>query len=204
MKAKAAAKKAAKEAAASGAAPVDSTHEKFILGEHNLILIDWDDTLFPTSAWKERIQENAAHPPRASKVQALSESILSFIKTLMQYGNVKLVTHGTKSWYEHSSRVLSPETKTLLDGLDHRYRDSHGQKYMRKKPAGEKYTTDIGVQVDNYGEWFKTDMFFHFISEKKTARKWDEVGAHQSHGPSPHTSPHAPLTPCDARADAPA
>ena len=71
---------------------------------------------------------------------------------------MKIVTHGTKSWYEHSSQVLLPEAKALLDSLDHRYRDSHGDKYMRKKPSGEKYTTDIGVQVDNYAEWFKTDM----------------------------------------------
>ena len=63
--------------------------------------------------------------------------------------------------------MLLPEAKALLDGLDHRYRDSHGGKYMTKKPSGQKYTCDIGVQVDNYGEWFKTDMFFHFITDKR-------------------------------------
>eukprot|EP00966_Prymnesium_polylepis_P235945 5456725-Prymnesium_polylepis.1 len=76
MKAKAEAKKAAKAAEAAGAGataaavaapPVD---EKFLLGSHSLVLIDWDDTLFPTSAWKDRVQEGAAHPPRASKIQA--------------------------------------------------------------------------------------------------------------------------------------
>ena len=176
MNAKVAAKKAAKEAA--GTAPLPpavAADEKFLLGDHTLILIDWDDTLFPTSAWKDRIKDGAAHPPRASKIKALSEAISNFIGKLQESGTVKIVTHGTKSWYETSSRVLLPETKKLLDGLDHRYRDSHGDKYMRKKPSGCKYTTDIGVEVDNYGEWFKTDMFFHFISEKKTARKWDET-----------------------------
>ena len=179
MKAKAAAKRAAKEAAAGGASapppPVAAADERFTLGEHSLILIDWDDTLFPTSAWKDRIQEGAAHPPRPAKIHALCQAISTLIGTLKQHGDVKLVTHGTKSWYEHSSKILTPETKALLDGLDHRYRDSHGDKYMRKKPAGSKYTTDIGVEVDNYGEWFKTDMFFHFISEKKQPRKWDET-----------------------------
>mmetsp|Transcript_22817 Transcript_22817/g.37810 ORF Transcript_22817/g.37810 Transcript_22817/m.37810 type:complete len:400 (+) Transcript_22817:50-1249(+) len=177
MKAKALAKRAAWEAAQAAAPPrtTDPQDEKFLLGEHNLVLIDWDDTLFPTSDWKNRIQESAARPPRADKIQALSEAISTFIRKLKQFGEVKIVTHGTKSWYEHSSKVLLPETKALLDTLDHRYRDSHGQKYMRQKPAGEKYTTDIGVQVDNYGEWFKTDQFFYFISEKKAPKKWDEA-----------------------------
>ena len=178
MKAKLAAKRAAKEASGAAAPPeptVDPKEEKFSLGEHNLVLIDWDDTLFPTSSWKDRVHDGATHPPRPAKVQALSEAISAFIVQLQQFAEVKLVTHGTKGWYESSSKVLAPATKALLDKLDHRYRDSHGQKYMRKKPAGERYTTDIGVQVDSYGEWFKTDMFFHFISEKKTARKWDEA-----------------------------
>ena len=67
MKAKAEAKKAARAAAAAEAPPaVDPKDELFLLGDHSLVLIDWDDTLFPTSAWKDRMQENAAHPLRAS------------------------------------------------------------------------------------------------------------------------------------------
>lgn len=178
MKAKAAAKRAAKAACATSAPPCEASNqqdEAFVLGDHNLILIDWDDTLFPTSAWKDRIQEGHAQPPRASKVQALSESIVEFVRKLKQYGDVKLVTHGTKGWYDRSSQVLLPEAKALLDSLDHRYRDSCGGKYMRKRPAGERYTTNIGVEVDHHGEWYKCDMFFGFITEKRTARKWDET-----------------------------
>jgi len=88
---------------------------------------------------------------------------------------VKIVTHGCKSWYEKSSAVLRPETKALLDTLPARYRDSHGHKYMTKKPAGHRYVTDIGSEVENYAEWYKTDMFFHFVSERKLARRWDET-----------------------------
>ena len=35
--------------------------------------------------------------------------------------------------------------------------------------------TDIGSEVDSYGAWYKTDMFFHFISERVLPRKWDET-----------------------------
>ena len=157
MKAAAAAKKAAKAAATAGGAaapPTEAVDELFLAGEHNLVLIDWDDTLFPTSAWKDRIKEGAAHPPRPSKVAALSESIGTFIRTLQQSADVKIVTHGTRSWFDHSSSVLSSDTQKLLNSLPHRYRDStvnggHGEKYMKKLPHGQKYTTDIGVQVDN-------------------------------------------------------
>ena len=146
MKDKAAAKRKAREDA-GGASVAAHADEKFILGEHNLILIDWDDTLFPTTAWRDRMKEN---PPRASKIQALCEAISGFITTLQKFGTVKIITHGTSGWFAQSSALLLPETKALLYSLDHRYRDSHGGKYMKQKPSGQKYTTDIGVQVDNY------------------------------------------------------
>ena len=122
MKAKAAAKRAAKEAAdaagASGSnAEVDSREERFVAGEHNLILVDWDDTLFPTSSWKKRLEPDAAQPLRESKVASLSEAICNFVRTLQRLGDVKIVTHGTRGWYEKSSAVLLPEARTLLDSL---------------------------------------------------------------------------------------
>ena len=175
MKAKAAAKRAAKEAAGAAAASTPAVDELFIPGEHNLILVDWDDTLFPTSAWKKRVQPDTTQPLNPSKVAAISAAISDFITTLQRHGNVKIVTHGTKGWYEKSSAVLMPDTKALLDSLPARYRDSYGNKYMHRKSAGEKYVTDIGSTVDNYAEWYKTDMFFLFISEIKHARKWDET-----------------------------
>ena len=71
MKAAAAAKRAAKEAAAAsgGDAPPAADaqpgdEDRFIMGAHNLILVDWDDTLFPTSAWKARVEPDAAQPLR--------------------------------------------------------------------------------------------------------------------------------------------
>lgn len=137
-KAKREAKAAEKEAAGAGAVEAPSANELFLAGEHNLILIDWDDTLFPTSVWKNRIAPDAAQPLRASKVAALSEAISEFIKTLQKFGDVKIVTHGCKGWFEKSSAVLLPETRALLGSLPARYRDSFGQKYMVKKPSGLK------------------------------------------------------------------
>jgi len=176
MKAAAAAKRLAhakRRQEGDAAAADDSKHEIFVPGEHSVVLIDWDDTLFPTSAWKNRVREGAS-PPSERKVQLLSQAISGFIRTLQQSGEVKIVTHACKGWYEKSSAVLLPETKALLDSLPARYRDSYGSKYMKPKPAGHKYMTTIGSEVDNYAEWYKTDMFFSFISEKKQARSWDE------------------------------
>ena len=184
MKAAAEAKKRAREQAqqeqGASTAPaeeaVDATAAfRFQPGEHTLILVDWDDTLFPTSAWKDRVHDGATDQLKKHKVEALSATIVEFVRTLQRHGEVKIVTHGTSGWFELSSKVLSPEAKALLDGLDHRYRDSKGGKYMKKKPHGLKYTTSIGVEVNDYGEWYKTDMFFEFISEKRHPVKWDET-----------------------------
>lgn len=189
MKAAAEAKKAAREqqereqgggasstATAESAAAADSSAAfRFQPGEHTLILIDWDDTLFPTSAWKDRVHDGATDQLSSRKVEALSATIVEFVSTLQRHGEVKIVTHGTSGWFELSSKVLAPEAKALLDSLDHRYRDSKGGKYTKKKPHGVKYTTNIGVEVDDWGEWYKTDMFFEFISEKRQPVKWDET-----------------------------
>ena len=192
MKAAAAAKRAAKEAAdaaaaagggGAAAADTEAKDELFVPGEHSLILVDWDDTLFPTSSWKRRIEPGSAHPLRESKVAAISQAICDFIRTLQRFGEVKIVTHGTSGWYQKSSAVLLPEARDLLDSLPARYRDSHGQKvaprpssrlpphpactahtithcahrarpqYMKSKPAGHKYMTDIGSEVEGYGAW---------------------------------------------------
>ena len=190
--------------ASSAAAPVEPD-AIFLPGEHSVILIDWDDTLFPTSVWKGRIGPDAERPLRASKVATISAAIRDFVRTLQAHGEVKIVTHGTRGWFEKSSAVLTTETRELLGSLparyaeiisprsylgvvnvvsrrgstyggahlSRRYRDSFGAKYMTKK--GAPYITDIGSKVDNYAEWYKCDMFFQFISERKQARKWDET-----------------------------
>ena len=111
------------ESRRSSLSTLPSSDDEYAGPSQVLLFLDWDDTLFPTSAWKERIKEGSQHPPRASQVRTLSDAIGNLIRTLQQHAEVKLVTHGTKSWYEHSSSVLVPEVKALLDTLDHRYRD---------------------------------------------------------------------------------
>jgi len=178
MKAAAEAKRAAKAAAGVVPAPAAANRtddEVFILGDHRVILVDWDDTMFPTSEWGRRCDPNSTRPLRSSKVAALSEAISAFITALQRIGDVKIVTHATKGWFEMSSAALLPETRQLLDALPKRYRDSYGAKYTTKKPSGQKYTTTIGSEVKDYGEWYKTDMFFEFIAERVLPRKWDET-----------------------------
>ena len=144
----------------------------FDVGERNVVLVDWDDTLFPTSAWKNRLDGDAAHPLRESKVAELSTAITTLITTLQKFGDVKIDAR-RQGLVREEPQALAPGAKAVLDALPARYRDSYGQKYMHKK-AG-KYTTVIGTECDNYGEWYKTDMFFEFISEQKQPRKWDET-----------------------------
>jgi len=98
--------------------------------------VDWDDTLFPTSSWKKRLEPDAAQPLRESKVASLSAAICKFVRKLQRFGDVKIVTHGTRGWYEKSSAVLLPEARTLLNSLPARYRDSHGTKYKVLEAGG--------------------------------------------------------------------
>lgn len=85
--------------------------------QHTLIVLDWDDTLFPTS-WFNFNQLNLYNGIKSdSKIikyfKNLDIEIFELITTLSKYGEVVIVTNAVPEWIQMSSIVL-PQTCNLL------------------------------------------------------------------------------------------
>jgi hypothetical protein len=80
-------------------------------GFHQLILIDWDDTLSP-STWctRERLFITG-EPVRQDmdSLKQLSKRIATTLSDLMKHGHVVIVTNAETGWVEMSASALLPE-----------------------------------------------------------------------------------------------
>ena len=84
--------------------------------ESKLFLIDWDDTLNPSS-WCMRNGILTVRPPRRDEVSAVACLSTKVIKTLtycMDQGEVVIITNAESGWVEMSARFLMPEVSKLL------------------------------------------------------------------------------------------
>lgn len=81
-----------------------------------LFLIDWDDTLNPSS-WCMHYGILTIRPPRKDEVNAVAGLSAKVLKTLtycMEHGNVVIVTNAESGWVEKSARFLMPDVFQLL------------------------------------------------------------------------------------------
>lgn len=92
------------------------------VSEGTLIVLDWDDTLLP-STWLQQqglqITAGSALPSEEQKAE-LSRVARCVIKTLRRakrLGHVIVVTNAEKGWVELSCRKFLPEVAPLLEGV---------------------------------------------------------------------------------------
>mmetsp|Transcript_3832 Transcript_3832/g.4434 ORF Transcript_3832/g.4434 Transcript_3832/m.4434 type:complete len:245 (+) Transcript_3832:599-1333(+) len=83
----------------------------------SLTIFDWDDTLFPTSAFAPKTPEEMAeiaenYQELFTQIDAVVYSLL--MRTLGQNSRVIIVTNAHKSWVDYSSQTLMPQTAMLL------------------------------------------------------------------------------------------
>lgn len=85
-----------------------------------LIILDWDDTLFPTS-WTVSKNIDLINPLMRKKYAHSFNNLdnrLSRLLTLLQnYGTVVIITNAMNEWVDLSSSVL-PQTKPLLQNIE--------------------------------------------------------------------------------------
>ena len=82
-----------------------------------LTIFDWDDTLFPTSAFSPKTQEEMETIARLN--QELFLQIDDIVENLLKkasegHSKVIIVTNAHNSWVDYSSQMLMPKTAKLL------------------------------------------------------------------------------------------
>lgn len=82
----------------------------------NLIIFDWDDTLFPTS-WTVQnnidLTKETDHTKYMIFFAKLDMLIYKLFMNCMKLGKIVIVTHATTRWVLSSSNIL-PNTQTLI------------------------------------------------------------------------------------------
>jgi hypothetical protein len=88
--------------------------------DNTLFILDWDDTLFPTS-WVTKnsidIVNNETRDGYIEHFKILDRHLSSFLKNILSLGNVVIVTNAMKDWVKISSIVI-PKTYNILKKIE--------------------------------------------------------------------------------------
>ena len=94
-----------------------SKHIANIDKNNTLIILDWDDTLFPTNwASKYRIELSTKTGKHAEHLNNLDIVLQNLLRILLQYGKVVIITNAMPEWIKHSSNKL-PQTYSIVSQL---------------------------------------------------------------------------------------
>jgi len=103
-----------------------------------IILIDYDDTLLPTT-FLEESGFSIYSPPRADSsisndLKTLDDEIVNFFTICRKYGKPVILTNAEKQWVLKSSEVYLPKTNKILASLEiHSAREKYSKKYKNAK-----------------------------------------------------------------------
>lgn len=91
-----------------------------ITPDNTLFILDWDDTLFPTT-WASRnninLVNNNDRQQYVVHFQELDRILSSFLKNISQYGKIVIVTNAMADWVKISSIVI-PKTYNIIKKLN--------------------------------------------------------------------------------------
>lgn len=77
-----------------------------------LIILDWDDTLFPTT-WLLKNNINLANSNMLF-FSKLDDLLVKLFKKIVKYGQIAIVTNASIKWVQTSSNIL-PNTKKMIN-----------------------------------------------------------------------------------------
>lgn len=92
----------------------------FVSPKHTLIIIDWDDTLYPTS-WSMKNNIDLTNPNMRYKYQEkfkkLDNELNECLTKMKKHGEVIIISNATPAWIHLSVSVL-PKTQKCLSTID--------------------------------------------------------------------------------------
>jgi hypothetical protein len=121
-------------------------NNNIITSENTLIILDWDNTLFPTS-WLMKNKIDLRDPEVGNKhivfFDELDSTLSQLLAKLLSFGKVVIVTNATLEWLDISSRVL-PRTRHMFNKIKlvsarQRYRPKSNNMMDWKKMAFKEY-----------------------------------------------------------------
>lgn len=177
-----------------------------ITKETTLIIIDWDDTLLPSSAILKEIEDNnkiifnmdfdiKSYDKCKNEINIILIDFVKYIKTL---GKVVIITSSKKNWVIYSAKeYLSCEAVDILEETDIYYVDEVLNKWGLKNTLIEKKKqvvfelvikewinmlndiNDKKINIISLGDGFQELNAYFYISEKSILNeKYDMIYKH--------------------------
>jgi len=100
--------------------PVNQDRLAWLAPCENLIIFDWDDTLFPTTWLREQgLLENGAviTQQQDEQLQALADVVAVTLEVAKKRGGVAIVTNAEQGWVEMSCEAIMPSLRAHLEGV---------------------------------------------------------------------------------------
>lgn len=120
-----------------------------------LIILDWDDTLFPTS-WTLKNKTGGQENNHVYNFQKLDTVLYKLFIKLMTYGTVVIVTNAMTKWIISSSNMLPMTQKIIKNNVEIiSARDNFQQQYPNQMPVWKKII---------FKDLTKNNNFNHIIS----------------------------------------
>jgi len=86
----------------------------------NLVVFDWDDTLFPTTWLRVHglLDEDAViTPEQDERLQALADAVAATLEAAKRRGGVAIVTNAQEGWVQTSCEAIMPSLQVHLAGV---------------------------------------------------------------------------------------
>jgi len=82
----------------------------------NLVVFDWDDTLFPTTHLHPVDESDYNHLLKkyARHLSAIEDRVVNLLETCLKQSKVVIITNARKGWVEFSSKKFLPRVHSLI------------------------------------------------------------------------------------------
>ncbi len=102
------------------------------------ILIDYDDTLLPTTWLEENGITTKSHVEQntqvAEQLEELDTEVVKFLKNCYKFGNPVILTNAEKGWVLNSSKIFLPKTYKILLKMDiHSAREKYSKEFKNAR-----------------------------------------------------------------------
>jgi hypothetical protein len=130
------------------------------LQSNTLIILDWDDTLFPTTwANKNNININNIPPNIKKNYKEYDVLLFKLLSRLLSYGKVVIITNASLTWIHISAKIF-PKTYSLI--LKHIEIISARDMYQSKFPS-DMYKWKKLAFCNEVGDFFNNKYNTHNI-----------------------------------------
>lgn len=124
---------------------------------NTVIILDWDDTLFPSSWLFNSGKKNMKSKKIAAEIKTLDNVLVALLNRCSKHGRVVIVTNATLQWIVYTSQILT-RTKQILKKI---------QIISAKEHYGNKMTV-INWKIRVFNDLFKNKIldgtYYNIIS----------------------------------------